>query len=35
VQAMGAAWYYVDSLPAMSNMARRTLRRIVADAPPA
>ena len=29
-QAMGAVWYYVDSNPAMSRMARRTLNRIVA-----
>jgi aminoglycoside phosphotransferase (APT) family kinase protein len=29
-QAMGAAWYYVESNPAMSLMGRRTLRRILA-----
>ena len=30
-QAMGAAWYYVNSNPAMSVMGRRTLQRIMAD----
>ncbi len=30
-QAMGAAWYYVDSNPAMSRMGQRTLARILAD----
>lgn len=34
-QAMGAGWYYVDSNPAMSRMARRTLRRIAAAHPAA
>jgi aminoglycoside phosphotransferase (APT) family kinase protein len=29
-QAMGAAWYYVQSNPAMSRMGRRTLDRILA-----
>jgi len=29
-QAMGAAWYYADSNPAMSRMGRRTLHRIMA-----
>jgi aminoglycoside phosphotransferase (APT) family kinase protein len=29
-QAMGAAWYYVDSNPAMSRMGQRTLQRIMA-----
>ena len=32
-QAMGLVWYYRDSNPAMSLMGRRTLRRIMADAP--
>lgn len=32
-QAMGVVWYYVDSNPAMSRMGRRTLERILADAP--
>ena len=32
-QSMGAVWYYVDSNPAMSRMGRRTLGRILADAP--
>jgi aminoglycoside phosphotransferase (APT) family kinase protein len=32
-QAMGVAWYYVESNPAMSYMGRRTLQRIAA-APP-
>ena len=31
-QAMGAAWYYVESNPSMSQMGRRTLERILADA---
>jgi aminoglycoside phosphotransferase (APT) family kinase protein len=30
-QAMGAAWYYVESNPVMSRMGRRTLERIVED----
>jgi aminoglycoside phosphotransferase (APT) family kinase protein len=30
-QAMGAAWYYVESNPAMSRMGQRTLQRILAD----
>ena len=30
-QAMGAAWYYVTSNPAMSLMGQRTLQRIMAD----
>jgi aminoglycoside phosphotransferase (APT) family kinase protein len=30
-QAMGAAWYYVQSNPAMSLMGQRTLQRIIAD----
>ncbi len=29
-QAMGAAWYYADSNPAMSRMGRHTLQRIMA-----
>jgi aminoglycoside phosphotransferase (APT) family kinase protein len=29
-QALGAAWYYVDTNPAMSLMGRRTLARILA-----
>lgn len=33
-QAMGAAWYYVDSNPAMSHMGQRTISRIMADARP-
>ncbi|MPZ01007.1 MAG: phosphotransferase [Actinophytocola sp.] len=32
-QAMGAVWYYVESNPAMSRMGRRTLARVMADAP--
>jgi aminoglycoside phosphotransferase (APT) family kinase protein len=31
-QAMGAFWYYVESNPSMSQMGRRTLERILADA---
>ena len=31
-QSRGAAWYYVDSNPAMSLMGQRTLHRIMADA---
>jgi aminoglycoside phosphotransferase (APT) family kinase protein len=31
-QAMGAAWYYVESNPAMSLMGQRTLQRIMASA---
>jgi aminoglycoside phosphotransferase (APT) family kinase protein len=30
-QSMGAAWYYVESNPAMSLMGQRTLQRILAD----
>lgn len=30
-QAMGAAWYYVESNPAMSLMGKRTIDRILAD----
>lgn len=30
-QALGAAWYYIESNPPMSHMGLRTLRRIVAD----
>jgi aminoglycoside phosphotransferase (APT) family kinase protein len=33
VQAMGVVWYYRDSNPAMSQMGRRTLERIIADGP--
>ncbi|MBB5079378.1 phosphotransferase [Nonomuraea endophytica] len=33
VQAMGVVWYYVASNPVMSHMGRRTLDRILADAP--
>jgi aminoglycoside phosphotransferase (APT) family kinase protein len=33
-QAMGVIWYYVDSNPAMSQMGRRTLDRIMADRSP-
>jgi aminoglycoside phosphotransferase (APT) family kinase protein len=29
-QALGAAWYYVDSNPAMSRMGQRTLHRLMA-----
>ena len=29
VQAIGAAWYYLDSNPAMTQMAQRTLQRIL------
>jgi aminoglycoside phosphotransferase (APT) family kinase protein len=32
-QAMGAAWYYVQSNPAMSRMGRRTLERLQASTP--
>jgi len=32
-QSMGAVWYYVESNQAMSLMGRRTLQRIMADAP--
>ncbi|MGH8924453.1 MAG: aminoglycoside phosphotransferase, partial [Acidimicrobiia bacterium] len=32
-QAMGAAWYYQESNPAMHQMGRRTLERILADEP--
>jgi aminoglycoside phosphotransferase (APT) family kinase protein len=30
-QAMGAAWYYLKSNPAMTSMGQRTLQRIIAD----
>ena len=30
-QSMGAAWYYVESNPAMSRMGQRTLQRVIAD----
>jgi aminoglycoside phosphotransferase (APT) family kinase protein len=33
-QAIGAAWYYRDSNPAMSRMGRTTLERILADTSP-
>jgi aminoglycoside phosphotransferase (APT) family kinase protein len=33
-QAMGAAWYYVDSNQHMSRMGQRTLARILAAGPP-
>ncbi len=33
-QAMGVAWYYVDSNPTMSEMGRRTIARILADGTP-
>jgi aminoglycoside phosphotransferase (APT) family kinase protein len=32
-QAVGAAWYYVESNPPMSRMGRRTVERILADEP--
>ena len=32
-QAMGVAWYYVETNPAMSHMGRRTLERIAATPP--
>jgi aminoglycoside phosphotransferase (APT) family kinase protein len=32
-QAIGSGWYYVDTNPAMSRMAQRTLDRIMADDP--
>ena len=32
-QSIGAAWYYVESNPAMSLMGQRTLRRIAANVP--
>lgn len=32
-QAMGLAWYYLDSNPVMSAMGRRTLDRILAAEP--
>jgi aminoglycoside phosphotransferase (APT) family kinase protein len=32
-QAMGLAWYYVDSNPAMSRLGRRTLQRIMDESP--
>ena len=31
---MGVVWYYVDSNPAMTQMGRRTLDRIIADVSP-
>lgn len=34
-QAMGAAWYYVESNEHMARMGRRTIERILADGPPA
>jgi len=34
-QAMGAAWYYRESNPAMSRMGRVTLQRLLADEPAA
>jgi aminoglycoside phosphotransferase (APT) family kinase protein len=34
VQAMGLVWYYVESNPTMARIGRRTLDRILADAPP-
>ncbi len=34
-QAIGLAWYYVESNPAMSRTGRRTLARILADGTPA
>jgi len=33
-QAMGAAWYYVDSNEHMTRMGQRTIARILADGPP-
>ena len=33
-QAMGAAWYYLESNPAMTLMGQRTLQRIIADTSP-
>ncbi|MFI6904436.1 phosphotransferase [Nonomuraea sp. NPDC050394] len=33
VQAIGLVWYYLDSNPGMSEMGRRTLGRVLADAP--
>ena len=33
-QSIGAVWYYIDSNQAMSRMGRRTLDRIMKDAPP-
>jgi aminoglycoside phosphotransferase (APT) family kinase protein len=33
-QAMGAAWYYLESNPTMSLMGQRTLQRILADISP-
>lgn len=35
VQAMGAAWYYRESNAAMADMGRVTLKRLIADEPPA
>ncbi len=32
-QAMGAAWYYLDTNPPMSRMARRTLTHLLAPCP--
>jgi aminoglycoside phosphotransferase (APT) family kinase protein len=34
-QSMGLVWYYVDTNPPMCRTGRRTLDRILADAPPA
>jgi aminoglycoside phosphotransferase (APT) family kinase protein len=31
VQAMGLAWYYIESNPGMSRMGQRSLERILAD----
>jgi hypothetical protein len=31
-QAMGLVWYYLDSNPAMADIGRRTLDRIIASA---
>jgi aminoglycoside phosphotransferase (APT) family kinase protein len=33
-QSMGLVWYYADSNPTMSRLGRRTLQRIMTDAPP-
>ncbi|MFI6391026.1 phosphotransferase [Nonomuraea sp. NPDC050547] len=32
IQAIGLVWYYLDSNPGMSEMGRRTLDRVLADA---
>jgi hypothetical protein len=34
-QAMGLAWYYAQSNPAVSGLGRRTLQRIQASTAPA